>query len=117
MIRYLLIRPLVDEPWLFLSETRFRQIDAKVPIAVWKDAFGDYSETATHRGIKSHFGRHWFTTYWQVHENLNSELVVYLRGDRQGSSVDNAGAISQYIHTYYEDIEDIYRERTFKLDI
>ena len=110
--------PLVDEPWLFLSETRFRKIDAKVPLAVWKDTFHQkYAESESYLGIKSHFGRHWVTTYWQVHQDLNSELVVYMRGDRQGRSVDDAGATSQYIHTYYEDIVDIYRNRIFKLDV
>jgi integrase/recombinase XerD len=41
-----------------------------------------------------------------------------MRGDTAGSAqLDDMGAIDEYIHTYYEDIEDIYRENIYKLNV
>ena len=86
---------------------------------VWTDAFHPkYAETDDHRAVTSHFGRHRFTTYWRVGQDLNRELVKYMRGDTPGSgNIEDRGAIDHYIHTYYADIEPIYRENIYKLDI
>jgi len=41
-----------------------------------------------------------------------------MRGDTAGAgNIDERGAIDEYIHTYYEDIEPIYRENIYKLSI
>lgn len=119
LLQYLLIRPDNGEPWLILAKTTHGQIENQGVNAIWKDAFHpEYDETEEYRAITSHFGRHFFTTYWRVHEDLNRELIKYMRGDTAGSAtMEDMGAIDEYIHTYYEDIEEIYRDRIFKLNV
>ena len=44
------------------------------------------------------------------------ELVKYMRGDSvQKGSMNEP--IHTYLHTYYEDIEDLYRENIYRLGI
>lgn len=118
ILRYLLVRPTRDVPWLFLTKRGYDQLRKQDVNMVWHEAFRpDYDETPKHRAISSHFGRHYMTTHFKVHENVNEELVGYMRGDRRGSHVDDNGSISHYIHTYFEDIESLYRKRVFKLRI
>jgi integrase/recombinase XerD len=120
LFRYLLIRPDTGEPWLFLSKSSRSKLRKKaINQHVWKKYFHpEYAETEDHRAVTSHFGRHFFTTYWRVEQDLNRELVKYMRGDTAGSAqLGDMGAIDEYIHTYYEDIEDIYRENIFKLNL
>lgn len=39
-----------------------------------------------------------------------------MRGDRQAEvAVHGADSIDAYIHTYYEDIEPVYRQQMFQL--
>ncbi|MFC7081175.1 integrase [Halorussus caseinilyticus] len=66
--------------------------------------------------MTSHFGRHRFTTWWRVQQNANEELVKYMRGDsvRKGSMNE---PIHSYLHTYYKDIEDLYRNNIYRLGI
>jgi integrase/recombinase XerD len=41
-----------------------------------------------------------------------------MRGDTAGSAnLKDRGAIDEYIHTYYEDIEPIYREQIYKFGV
>jgi len=119
LLRYLLIRPDTDESWLFLSKNQRTQLRRKSVNEIWKAAFHpEYAETDDRRAITSHYGRHYFTTYWRVEEDLNRELIKYMRGDTAGSaSLSDYGAIDEYIHTYYEDIEGVYRENIFKLNL
>ncbi len=119
LLQYLLIRPDNGEPWLFLSKNGRTQLRQKNVNVVWKDAFHpEYAETEDFRAVTSHYGRHRFTTFWRVEEDLNRELIKYMRGDTAGSAtLDDRGAIDEYIHTYYEDIEPIYRERIYKLGL
>lgn len=119
LLRWLLIRPDTGEPWVFLSRQGHLQMENEAISGIWTDHFHpEYAETDAHRGLTSHFGRHRFTTYWQVEEEINRELVKYLRGDVTGGGVlDSRGAIDEYIHTYYEDVERLYRERIFKLHL
>lgn len=118
LIRYLLIRPDNGEPWVFLSKSRRRQMQNQDINPVWKTHFHpEYAETDEHRAVTSHYGRHYFTTFWRVDQDLNRELIKYMRGDTAGSaSIEERGAIDEYIHTYYEDIETVYRENIFKLN-
>lgn len=119
LLRYLLIRPENDEPWVFLSLSRHEQLDKKDINPPWKDAFHpEYAETDHYRAVTSHYGRHYFTTYWRVEKDLNRELIKYMRGDTAGSiSIQERGAIDEYIHTYYEDIAGLYRENIYKLSL
>lgn len=119
LLRYLLIRPDTGEPWLFLSKNQRTQLRRNDINKVWKDAFHpEYAETDEHKAVTSHFGRHYFTTYWRVEQDVNRELVKYMRGDTAGSAnIKDRGAIDSYIHTYYEDIEPLYREEIFKFGV
>jgi len=119
LIRYLLVRPDNGEPWLFLSQKSHSKINKKTVNKVWKDEFHpEYAETEQHRPVTSHFGRHRFSTWWRVEQDVNRELVKYMRGDKPGStSANTREAIDAYLHTYYEDIRDLYLENVYKLGI
>lgn len=119
LIRYLLVRPTDDEPWLFLSLSNHCRLTRDTVNDAWKDAFRpEYDETDEHRAITSHFGRHYFTTFWRVEQDLSRELVQYMRGDKPGNQPrGRQDAIDVYLHTYYEDIEQAYRENIYKLNI
>lgn len=113
--RYLYARPKNGESWLFLSKKSHTKMTVKGVNKVWKTNFHpEYAGTDSHRPITSHFGRHRFTTYWRVEQNLNRQLVKYLRGDRTGSFTNSSG-IDAYLHAYYKDIEATYREQIYKL--
>lgn len=43
-------------------------------------------------------------------------LVQYLRGDKQHDMRDHSrSAFHRYVHTYFDDVEDMYRDEIFKL--
>ncbi|MFD1588093.1 tyrosine-type recombinase/integrase [Halorientalis brevis] len=115
--RYLLLRPTRDTPEIFLSKARHLPLNKQAVNDVWKETFHPtYSETDEYRAVTSHFGRHRFTTYWRVEQGMNRELIKYMRGDRFGSTqADDRASIHDYIHTYYEDIEPIYRDQIFTI--
>lgn len=114
---WLFIRPDNEEPWLFLSDRKNIQFETSAVRDIWHKHFRpEYDETERHAAVSSHFGRHFFTTWWQVHQGMDIELVKYLRGDVHGGERDmkNSGdAIHSYIHTYYEDVEPEYRRSVF----
>lgn len=72
---------------------------------LWKDAFRPmYDETEHHRAVGSHFGRHFFTTYWRIDQGIDRQLLRYMRGDRvEGDTILDRNGIDEYLHTYYED--------------
>ena len=119
LLRYLLTRPDTGAEWFFLSHTTYAQMHREYIADIWEDAFHpEYEESEDHAAVTSHFGRHRFTTYWRVEQDLNRELIKYMRGDTAGAgNIEERGAIDDYIHTYYEDIEQIYRESIYKLNI
>lgn len=120
LLRYLLIRPDNGEPWVFLSTDHHEKLGPQGVTAAWKSAFfPEYGDTEEYRGVTSHFGRHFFSTYWRVQQDLNRELVKYMRGDTTDSAAWGAtpDVIDTYLHAYYEDIEDVYREHIFKLGL
>ena len=118
LIRYLLVRPDADTQSLFLTKQNHHPIENDTVIAVWKEPFAEYAESGRYRAINSHYGRHFFTTYWTVGQDLNRELVKYMRGDVvRHQTLGDRGAIDDYIHTYYEDIESIYRKRIYKFNL
>lgn len=116
--RWLLIRPSTGAPSVFLSEHR-TQLEKSAVNRIWKKYFRpQYDETVRHRAVTSHYGRHRFTTYWRVEQDVNRERIKYMRGDKAGNqwSSDRA-VIDEYIHSYYEDVESLYRNRIFKLGL
>jgi len=115
--RYLLVRPTWVDTWLFLSKED-GQADVKAVNEAWKEAFHPkYSETPQYRAVTSHFGRHYFTTFWRKEQQLPPELVQYMRGDRVGDPGDNSSQMHPYLHAYYEDIETRYRQGIYKLAV
>ena len=42
---------------------------------------------------------------------------VYEGDTAEARNIDERGAVDEYIHTYYEDIESIYRKNIYKLNI
>lgn len=117
LVRYLLVRPENGSPWLFLSQKSHSKMNHKTVNTVWKDELHpEYGETEEYKPVTSHFGRHRFTTWWRVQQSANEELVKYMRGDsvKKGSMNE---PIHSYLHTYYEDIEELYRNNIYRLGI
>ncbi len=120
LVRYMLVRPDCGRGSMLLSKREKVCLKPKHLGEVWRSAMpddlADPGDGA--RPVRSHFGRHWFTTYWDVHEDIGSELVAYMRGDTAGSrGAGGSDSMSHYLHVYYEDIESMYRERVFKLGV
>lgn len=120
LVKYLLVRPTCGRDGLLLSKREKVSLTPKHLGRIWESSMPERLSDPPegNRPVRSHFGRHWFTTYWDVHRDWNSELVAYMRGDAAGSR--NAGgsdAMSHYLHAHYEDIEASYREQVFKLGI
>jgi integrase/recombinase XerD len=117
--RYLLVRPTAETDALVLTKSTHNQIDGEDVSRIWRAAFRpEYAETETHRAVTSHFGRHRFTTHWRVAEDLPRPLVKYMRGDTPADDpFITTDAIDVYVHTYYDDIAAVYRERIYRLDL
>lgn len=115
----ILIRPDNGEPWLFHSRTNQTQVDDETIDLARRDAFHpEYAETPDRRPVTSHYGRLRFTTYCRVEKDANRELNKYMRGDVVGGGgTDSPGGIDHYIHSYYEDIEPLYRERIYTFGV
>jgi len=120
LLQYLLCRPDNGRPWLFLSKSGGKKLDQDNINDVWKKHFRpEYGPTERYRGVSSHYGRHYFTTWFRIKQEWSRDFIKYMRGDRQsgGEMGSNQDAIDSYIHTWYEDIEDRYRREIFKLRI
>ena len=49
---------------------------------------------------------------------MEEPKVQYLRGDNMGGKLeDSRSAFHRYVHMYYDDVEEEYREGVFKLGI
>jgi len=114
---YLLVRPETDENWVFLSKTHHNKVTRNEPNRAWKEGFDEFESTDEHRGITSHYGRHFFSTWWDIREDINTQLVKWMRGDKFGDDKGSKESIDHYRHVYYDDIEDVYRRRIFKLGL
>lgn len=118
LIRHLLPRPQVDEPWVFLSRRTYTQTTLQGLNKAWKQGFHpEFGETEDHRAITSHFGRHWFSSYLRLEIGLDREHVQYLRGDQVEPLDDFPDAIDDYLHPNYQHIEEPYRQDMFQLNI
>ena len=70
------------------------------------------------RSVTPHYARHWFSSWFRLQARMPEPWVKYMRGDVQSSDIDNTrDAFHRYIHAYYEQIEDEYRDKVFKLDL
>ncbi|MFC4540830.1 tyrosine-type recombinase/integrase [Halosolutus amylolyticus] len=116
LTQYLLIRPDCGEPWVFLSQTHHDRIKDKDGInRHWKEQVRSHiSAEAYEKELTSHFGRHWFSTFWKMENPIEKEYVQYMRGDKIGDGREGE-PIDEYLHGYYSDIEDQYRNEIYKL--
>lgn len=120
LLEYLLVRPDCGEPWVFLSKSRGHKMDDTIINDRWKQYWHPkYAESEQHRAVTSHFGRHFFTTWFRVRKDAPEELVKYMRGDKTGGGHGSKGqdAIDHYTHSYYEDIAGFYQNEVFKLGL
>lgn len=115
--RYLRVRPTWVDSWLFLSKGD-GPADMKAVNKAWKATFHpEYAETPEYRAVTSHFGRHYFTTFWRKDQQMSRELVQYMRGDRVGDPAEDGSRMHHYLHAYYEDIKDLYRQNIYTLGV
>ncbi|MHB9285664.1 tyrosine-type recombinase/integrase [Halobacteriales archaeon Cl-PHB] len=115
---WLFVRPDTGAPWVFLDQAHHDQLSKQGVNRVWKAAFHPaYAATDTRRAVTSIYGRHRFTTHWRVDQDVPRAYVKYLRGDTTNHAIDGTSTdgIDAYVHTYYEDVAPVYRERTFQL--
>lgn len=118
LVDLLITRPDTGANEVFYTTSTHNPLDTEDVRRLWADHFqDDYPETETHRAITSHFGRHRFTTHWLVNQNWNRELVQYMRGDRIDGVEVSREAVDSYVHTYYEDVVNMYREDIYKFDL
>ncbi|RLM62390.1 site-specific integrase, partial [Halorubrum sp. Atlit-26R] len=116
LTQYLLIRPDCGESWVFLSQTHHERIRDKDGInRHWREQIRPQIEADDHqKDLTSHFGRHWFSTFWKIHQGVEKEYVQYMRGDEIGDGKDEE-SLDEYLHAYYPDIEQRYRDEIYKL--
>ncbi|WP_434531166.1 tyrosine-type recombinase/integrase [Haloarcula sp. NS06] len=118
LLRHLLTRPQVNEPWAFLSRRTFTKMVPQGVNKEWKTTFHpEYAETDQNAPITSHYGRHWFSSYCRLAQEMEREQVQYLRGDRVQPLNEFPSAIDDYLHPNYALIEEPYRKHIFKLNI
>lgn len=120
LLDWLLIRPDVDEPWLFLSQKQKGKIHRdNVNQNIWQKHFEEYEGDERRRPVSSHYGRHYLTTYLHERTSLTRAEVKYLRGDLQSSGdiESTREAIDSYIHVYYDDIADKFRDEVYRLRV
>jgi integrase/recombinase XerD len=123
---WLLVRPQPGHPWVFLTAGTHTRLDAASVNRAWTAVFHPrFAATESHRAVTSHYGRHRFTTFWRIEQELPRELVQYMRGDVLGKRTTSGSgrtaggyeAIDDYLHAYYEDIESVYRDRMYSLGV
>jgi integrase/recombinase XerD len=120
MIDWLLIRPDNGDPHVFLTQ-KGKPLERNSLRHVWTKHWHPqykYENDDKFRSISPHYARHWFSTWFRVTANMPELWVQYLRGDKTGYELKSGrAAIHRYIHMYYEDVEEAYRNSVFKLGI
>ena len=83
---YLLVRPTCGRESMLLSKREKVCLNAKHLNGIWRGTMPDglADSRVDLRPVRSHFDRHWFTTYWNVHQDVNSELVPTCGATRPG---------------------------------
>ena len=119
LVRWLLIRPSSDTDWLFVNDDHSR-LNARYVNRAWREGFHPRFEGSEQRKpLRSHYGRHWFTTFFRMEVGMNEALIQYMRGDVITGDLDyedvvdgrrGSKAIYSYLHGHFEQIEGTYRE-------
>jgi len=110
----------IKDSWIFLSKNRREQMHRSYVSAVWRKAFQDaYPETELKKRVTSHYGRHFFTTYWASDVGLAPEHVQYMRGDKisESDGSRNSSSMDDYLHSFYDKVEEPYRQDVFKFGL
>ncbi|MXV63016.1 tyrosine-type recombinase/integrase [Natronorubrum sp. JWXQ-INN-674] len=112
LTQYLLIRPDCGEPWVFLSQTHHDRIRDKDGInRHWKEQIRPHiSADEYEKELTSHFGRHWFSTFWKMENPIGKEYAQYMRGDKIGDGREG-DTIDEYLHAYYPDHPSLVRRQ------
>lgn len=117
LIRHLMTRPQSGEPQVFLSTVTYSKLEHSGINIPWENAFHpEYAETEETKRITSHFGRHWFSSYWRLEAGMQREHLQYMRGDRIEPIDSFADAVDDYLHPNYEHIESMVRSQIFGLN-
>jgi integrase/recombinase XerD len=118
LLRYLLIRPDVDEPELFLSKKSFVGLRPEDVTLTWARHYDEFDKDEDTRNVRSHYGRHFFTTHFEIEKQWPTQRVQWMRGDKlQNSDWANRQSIDHYLHQYYPDVEQRYRDQVFSLKV
>ena len=118
LIDWLLVRPDTGDEWLFMTH-KGNQLNRTDIRYIWTQYWWpeyEFDEDGEYRSVVPHFARHRFGTFWKSDlDGVNREHVKYMRGDKTDTSVGRAhDALDHYVHTYYEDIEQLY-EKMYQL--
>lgn len=123
IVQYLLIRPTVNEPWLFVSKRSFGQLRDKSVNEAWKHAFWpqyEFDDEHQYRSITSHYGRHFFSNHWETElaaRGLPLKYILYMRGDKVAADESREHSIDHYLQAYYEDIAEVYVDGIYELGL
>jgi integrase/recombinase XerD len=117
LVRWLLIRPSAPNDYLFVNDDHSR-FTTKFINRAWREGFyPKYEGTDARKGLRSHYGRHWFTTFFRVEVGMNEALIQYMRGDVITGDLDyedvvkgplGQKAIYSYLHGHYEQVREQY---------
>lgn len=122
LIDWLLIRPDNGSPYVFLTK-KGKQLKPSSLQHLWRKNWDEYrfesDDDSEYRSIVPHWCRHWMSSWFRTEVHMPEPWVQYLRGDKQSpEELDTSRtAMFRYIHTYYEQIEDEYRDKVFKLGL
>lgn len=117
---WLLVRWDNGESHLFLGKDLHEPMEREGINNTMKEYFPDsyLQDTERYSKISSKYGRHRFCTHWKVHDDISDQKILYMRGDaKAGRHFNSTDAITEYLHTYYDDIREPYLNRIFKFGI
>jgi integrase/recombinase XerD len=121
LIDWLLVRPDNGSPYVFLTK-KGKQLTPSSLQHFWRDNWEEFrfeDEDSEYRSVVPHWCRHWMSSWFRTEVHMPEPWVQYLRGDKQGSEqLDTSRtAMHRYIHTFYEQVEDEYRDEVFRLGL
>jgi len=116
IVDWLLICPDNGKDSVFFSD-KGKQLNRSDIYHFWKKYWWpeyEYDEDDYYDSITPHWCRHHFTTWWS-NQGVPETKRRYMRGDRTNEYNEQRSAMDNYVHEYFEDIEDVYREGVFQL--
>lgn len=122
LYHYLIFRPTTGEEYVFRTG-RGEKMDSTNVNRIWERHWTEEkwaNPEGDYRRVTTHSGRHFLTTFLENHE-WDKRHIAYMRGDKMKkgegfAARSQADSQDVYIHTYYEDIEELYRADIFKIE-